>query len=192
MGDETLDLLGESAVGLKDQTVGAGIPDGAPGAAGASGGWVGAVVGAGPQPAADEPVALAGQPLGLVDAAGGPDEQVLHDQVEAARRVAQVGQCVPGHHLDPERVEVEVPAGSAQHATVALDADDLGPGVEGAEGACHAAGGQADLVSFGAPFLANPDLPLRFARMAPLNAADTATYYAGEEKGYTDYPALEP
>lgn len=51
--------------------------------------------------------------------------------------------------------------------------------------------GAADLISFGAPFLANPDLPLRFARGAPLNAPDTATYYAGEEKGYTDYPALD-
>ena len=50
--------------------------------------------------------------------------------------------------------------------------------------------GPADLVSFGAPFLANPDLPLRFARDAPLNTPDTATYYTGEEKGYTDYPAL--
>jgi N-ethylmaleimide reductase len=51
--------------------------------------------------------------------------------------------------------------------------------------------GPADLISFGAPFLANPDLPLRFARGAPLNEPDTATYYTGEEKGYTDYPALD-
>jgi N-ethylmaleimide reductase len=51
--------------------------------------------------------------------------------------------------------------------------------------------GLADMVSFGAPFIANPDLPLRFARGAPLNEPDTATYYAGEEKGYTDYPALD-
>jgi N-ethylmaleimide reductase len=47
------------------------------------------------------------------------------------------------------------------------------------------------MVSFGAPFIANPDLPLRFARGANLNEPDTATYYAGEERGYTDYPALE-
>ena len=51
--------------------------------------------------------------------------------------------------------------------------------------------GTADLVSFGAPFLANPDLPLRFARNDPLNEPDIATLYAGEEKGYTDYPALD-
>jgi N-ethylmaleimide reductase len=50
--------------------------------------------------------------------------------------------------------------------------------------------GSADLVSFGAPFLANPDLPERFRRNAPLNDANSATFYTGEEKGYTDYPVL--
>jgi N-ethylmaleimide reductase len=52
------------------------------------------------------------------------------------------------------------------------------------------ANGDADLVAFGVPFLANPDLPIRFAQNAPLNAPDVATFYAGEAKGYTDYPAL--
>jgi N-ethylmaleimide reductase len=51
-------------------------------------------------------------------------------------------------------------------------------------------GGAADLVAFGVPFLANPDLPQRLRRGATLNAPDFATFYAGEEKGYTDYPAL--
>ncbi len=46
-------------------------------------------------------------------------------------------------------------------------------------------------MSFGASFLANPDLPLRLARNAPLNAPDPATFYGGTERGYTDYPALE-
>jgi N-ethylmaleimide reductase len=50
--------------------------------------------------------------------------------------------------------------------------------------------GEADLVAFGAPFLANPDLPERFKLDAPLNAADQATFYAGEAKGYIDYPRL--
>jgi N-ethylmaleimide reductase len=52
------------------------------------------------------------------------------------------------------------------------------------------ADGTADLVSFGVPFLANPDLALRYRRGAPLNAADRATFYGGNAKGYTDYPAL--
>lgn len=52
------------------------------------------------------------------------------------------------------------------------------------------AGGEADLVAFGVPFLANPDLPIRYAANATLNTADPATFYAGEEKGYIDYPTL--
>jgi N-ethylmaleimide reductase len=50
--------------------------------------------------------------------------------------------------------------------------------------------GEADLVAFGVPFLANPDLPVRYRSNAALNAPDQATFYAGEEKGYIDYPAL--
>ncbi len=52
--------------------------------------------------------------------------------------------------------------------------------------------GDADLVSFGRPFIANPDYPERVRRGAPLNPIDPATTYAGQrEKGYTDYPFLE-
>jgi len=50
--------------------------------------------------------------------------------------------------------------------------------------------GETDLVAFGVPFLANPDLPARYWQSAPLNAPDQATFYAGEEKGYIDYPTL--
>ena len=50
--------------------------------------------------------------------------------------------------------------------------------------------GTADLVAFGTPFLANPDLPKRYRIKAPLNAPDQATFYAGDDKGFTDYPAL--
>jgi N-ethylmaleimide reductase len=46
------------------------------------------------------------------------------------------------------------------------------------------------LVAFGVPFLANPDLPERYRNSAALNAPDPTTFYAGEEKGYVDYPAL--
>jgi N-ethylmaleimide reductase len=49
----------------------------------------------------------------------------------------------------------------------------------------------ADLIAFGKPFLANPDLVERLKRGAPLNAPDKATFYGGGAKGYTDYPTLE-
>lgn len=48
--------------------------------------------------------------------------------------------------------------------------------------------GSADLVAFGTPFLANPDLVRRFKEGLPLNQADYSTFYVGGEKGYTDYP----
>lgn len=46
----------------------------------------------------------------------------------------------------------------------------------------------ADLVAFGVPYLANPDLPARLEHGWPLNEADRDTFYGGDEKGYTDYP----
>ena len=50
--------------------------------------------------------------------------------------------------------------------------------------------GQADAISFGRPFIANPDLPARLAAGAPLNADDQATWYSQGPEGYTDYPAM--
>jgi N-ethylmaleimide reductase len=50
--------------------------------------------------------------------------------------------------------------------------------------------GLADFVVYGKSFLANPDLPARFAKGATLNAFDTTTFYSPGAKGYTDYPTL--
>ncbi len=51
------------------------------------------------------------------------------------------------------------------------------------------AGGQADLISFGRPFISNPDLAERFAQDWPLNPpADMSVWYSFDEKGYTDFP----
>jgi N-ethylmaleimide reductase len=52
------------------------------------------------------------------------------------------------------------------------------------------ASGDADLVSYGKLFIANPDLPKRFQLNAPLNEPDPSTFYGGDEKGYIDYPFL--
>lgn len=51
--------------------------------------------------------------------------------------------------------------------------------------------GRCDLVTFGRPFIANPDLPERFRQNAPLNGWDDSTFYGGDEHGYTDYPTLQ-
>ena len=53
------------------------------------------------------------------------------------------------------------------------------------------AAGRADLVAYGVPFIANPDLVERFRRGAELAKSDPATYYTPGAKGYTDYPAIK-
>jgi 2,4-dienoyl-CoA reductase-like NADH-dependent reductase (Old Yellow Enzyme family) len=89
-------------------------------------------------------------------------------------------------------------------AREAQKADSIGPAIKDAfcgvyianegftqESAERAlAEGNADAVAFGKLFLANPDLPERFARHAPLNQWDMKTFYSGGSAGYTDYPAL--
>ena len=56
--------------------------------------------------------------------------------------------------------------------------------------AVQAVEGGADLVAFGKPFIANPDLVRRLREDAPLNKPDPTTFYGGGAKGYTDYPTL--
>jgi N-ethylmaleimide reductase len=53
------------------------------------------------------------------------------------------------------------------------------------------AAGAADLIAFGKPYIANPDLVERLKKGAPLNTPDKATFYGGGAKGYTDYPTLD-
>lgn len=59
---------------------------------------------------------------------------------------------------------------------------------ESAQAALEA--GEIDAVVFGKQFIANPDLPRRFAENAALNPADPKTFYASGKEGYTDYPSL--
>ncbi len=53
------------------------------------------------------------------------------------------------------------------------------------------ASGAADLVSFGRPFISNPDLVRRLREDAPLNPFDASTFYGGGARGYVDYPTLD-
>ncbi|SMH53674.1 alkene reductase [Azospirillum agricola] len=94
----------------------------------------------------------------------------------------------PGHHMAP-------PDG-APHVAAALRAAYKGPfilngGYSRADADAALAAGAADAISFGEAFISNPDLPVRFQRDAALNEPDRGSYYGGDAKGYTDYPALE-
>jgi N-ethylmaleimide reductase len=66
---------------------------------------------------------------------------------------------------------------------VANGAYDAGRGAEAV------ASGWATAVAYGVPFLANPDLPLRYLTGGELNTPDKETFYGGDQKGYVDYPA---
>lgn len=66
----------------------------------------------------------------------------------------------------------------------------LNGGYDRARAEADIASGLADLIAFGVPYLANPDLAARLAQGAALNTPDQATFYGGGAKGYTDYPAL--
>ncbi len=66
----------------------------------------------------------------------------------------------------------------------------LAGGFDRASAESALAANQADLIAFGRPFLANPDLVDRMGANASLNAPDMATFYTPDAKGYTDYPTL--
>ena len=63
--------------------------------------------------------------------------------------------------------------------------------LDAATAAAWVSSGRASAVSFGRAFIANPDLPERFRVGAALNEPDQATFYGGDETGYTDYPFLD-
>ena len=66
----------------------------------------------------------------------------------------------------------------------------LNNGYDFASGQAALQSGAADAIAYGRALLANPDLVKRFQCGAPLNQPDYDKLYAGEDKGYTDYPFL--
>jgi N-ethylmaleimide reductase len=66
----------------------------------------------------------------------------------------------------------------------------LNGGYDRARAEADIASGRTDFVAFGSSFIANPDLPVRLLKNAPLNKPDPSTFYGGTEKGYTDYATL--
>ena len=66
----------------------------------------------------------------------------------------------------------------------------LSGGYDAARAETDLVAGKCDLVAVGRPFIANPDLVVRWRTGAALNAVDFDTFYTPGAKGYTDYPAL--
>jgi 2,4-dienoyl-CoA reductase-like NADH-dependent reductase (Old Yellow Enzyme family) len=69
---------------------------------------------------------------------------------------------------------------------IILNSDYDGPSAR-----ARMAEGIADAISFGRPFISNPDLVTRISRGAPLSPGDESTFYSGDAAGYIDYPPLD-
>ncbi|KAB8164669.1 alkene reductase [Streptomyces sp. 3MP-14] len=76
--------------------------------------------------------------------------------------------------------------------TLVANVGENGPPTTREQGEALVSTGRADLVSYGRAFLANPDLPARFAAGAELNEVDPTHLYGWGPEGYTDYPSLPP
>jgi N-ethylmaleimide reductase len=97
----------------------------------------------------------------------------------------QVQEPLPGHLLAAEG-ERCAPAIRAAFKGALM----LGGGYDAELGEAAIANGEADLIAYGVPFIANPDLVQRFRLGASLNTPDPDTFYTRGEKGYLDYPVL--
>lgn len=114
----------------------------------------------------------------------------LPTALEAAARLHQRGVAYL-HFNEPEENPPSAEAGAFHRD---LRAAFPGPvivagGYTAARGAAVIEQGHADLVAFGRPFIANPDLPARLAHGWPLNPPEPATFFGGNAAGYTTYPA---
>ncbi|EEW26654.1 alkene reductase [Rhodobacter ferrooxidans] len=117
------------------------------------------------------PVPLFEAAVDLVDKAGLAYLHMVEGQTGGSRDLA------PGQDIDAlrRRFKGVYIANNGYTRAMAMDA---------------VASGRADLVAFGRPFIANPDLVERLRRDAALNPLDATTLYGGGAKGLTDYPAL--
>lgn len=96
-------------------------------------------------------------------------------------------EALPGHFMAAEEgTEPVLP-----HLRQAFEgAIILNGGYDAQKGAAAIKNDETDAIAYGVPFIANPDLVKRFQQSAPLNEADSDTFYTHDREGYTDYPAL--
>jgi hypothetical protein len=100
---------------------------------------------------------------------------VIEPRIKGIELVAQGQAPIAGRYLRPKFSRALIAAGgfTKDTAEAVLAADD------------------ADLTAFGRHFISNPDLPERFRRGVPLNPYDRRTFYGGDGRRYTDYPAYD-
>ncbi|KNC11424.1 NADH:flavin oxidoreductase [Pantoea sp. RIT-PI-b] len=97
-------------------------------------------------------------------------------------------------HLSDQQTlgEQAIPAGFIEKFRAAYDGTlIIAGGFDKALAESYLQQGKADLIAFGRPYIANPDLVERMANGWPLSEVNRATMYGGSEEGYTDYPAYQ-
>lgn len=94
-------------------------------------------------------------------------------------------EALPGHPLAAEIERVSPHMRRAFQGTFMLNG-----GYDAVTGANAITEGEADLIAYGVPFIANPDLPKRYLHGTELNTPDQSTFYTHDAKGYTDYPFI--
>jgi len=130
-------------------------------------------------------------PYGVFNGTGA-FEGVDAQYVALAEKLSALG-LVYLHQVDHSAMGApEVPASNKKQLRAAFKQTFIAVGGFDSAASAEAllAAGDADLIAFGRPFLANPDLVARLQSGAALNAPDMGTFYTPGEKGYTDYATL--
>jgi N-ethylmaleimide reductase len=133
-------------------------------------------------------------PYGVANGSGEPDPMPLYTHVIKA--LDQLGLAYL-HFIEPRssgagRAEVNhqnVPSAMVLFRPIWRGVLISAGGFTGETAEAAIAAGHADAIAFGRIFISNPDLPRRLQHGFPLTPYNRATFYGGEEVGYTDYPA---
>jgi N-ethylmaleimide reductase len=132
-------------------------------------------------------------PYGIANGSGEADPMPLYTHV--IRSLNSFGLAYL-HFIEPRssgagRAEVNhqnVPSAMALFRPIWKGVLMTAGGFTGESANAAIASGLADAIAFGRIFISNPDLPRRLAHGFPITPYNRATFYGGEEAGYTDYP----
>jgi N-ethylmaleimide reductase len=132
-------------------------------------------------------------PYGVANGSGEADPMPLYSHVITSLDALGLAYL---HFIEPRssgagRAEVNhqnVPSAMALFRPIWRGVLISAGGFTGESAEAAVAGGQAEAIAFGRIFISNPDLPRRLSHGFPLTPYNRATFYGGEEVGYTDYP----
>ena len=133
-------------------------------------------------------------PYGIANGSGEPDPMPLYTYVVESLNPLGLAYL---HFIEPRssgagRAEVNwqnVPSAMVLFRPIWKGVLITAGGFTGETANAAIADGHADAVAFGRVFISNPDLPRRLQQGFPLTPYNRATFYGGDEAGYTDYPA---